>query len=177
MSRPARPARTARPARRWTGHPGTVALAGWLFADLLLVLALVSMADRPDPPAARRTSAHPSASASAPPSASAKPPPPPSGPRAVEQSPGKFEVDGGDRADLIEQIERETKRFGDREAAFVLTFGGGTGGTGYAHRVNALLGGARPGMFTVDTATEDFLDLGARPSTARLWVYFYSPPP
>ena len=158
---------------RRRGRLSVVALAGWLFADLLLVLTLMSMGDRPDPLAAT-PSPSPSASRSA--SASPSPSPSETGPRAVEQKPVKFRVSGGDEEELVEQIRQRTSRWEGREAALVLTFGGSANGTQYAHRVNGLLHKARSGMFTAGTATEDFHDLGSRPSTAELWVYFYTSP-
>ncbi|EPH45515.1 hypothetical protein STRAU_1420 [Streptomyces aurantiacus JA 4570] len=144
-------------------------LAGWLFADLLLVLALVSMADRPDPLAARPK---PSKSADA----SAKPKPKPTGPRSVERRPEEFKVKGTDKDALTDQIGRSTKKWRGRTAALVLTFGGGRNGTVYAHRVNSLLGAGRPEMFTKKTATDDFHDLSSDASTAVVRVYFFTAP-
>ncbi|MFH9072627.1 hypothetical protein [Streptomyces alboflavus] len=146
-----------------------VVLAGWLFADLLLVLALVSMADRPDPLAARPK---PSNSADG----TKSPKPKPTGPRSVERTPEEFEVKGTDKDALVAQIGRSTKKWQGRTAALVLTFGGGQSGTTYAHRVNSLLGEGRPEMFTRKTATDDFHDLGNDPSTAVVRVYFFTAP-
>ncbi|MFD0412685.1 hypothetical protein [Streptomyces sp. NPDC127108] len=148
-----------------------VVLAGWLFADLLLVLALVSMADRPDPLAAR-----PKPSNSADGTKSPKPKPKPTGPRSVERKPEQFEVKGTDKDALVAQIGRSTKKWQGRTAALVLTFGGGQSGTMYAHRVNSLLGEGRPEMFTRKTATDDFHDLSNSPSTAVVRVYFFTAP-
>ncbi|MGW7073972.1 hypothetical protein [Streptomyces sp. NPDC054866] len=156
----------SRPRRR--GRISVVVLAGWLFADLLLVLALVSMADRPDPLADR-----PKAS-----QRESKPPPsnPPTGPRSVELRPEEFRVKGTDKGDLATQIHKNTGKWAGREAALVLTFGGSRNGEAYAHRVNSLLGKGRPGMFTKKTATDDFHNLGDPVSTAKVRVYFYTTP-
>ncbi|GAA4126813.1 hypothetical protein [Actinomadura keratinilytica] len=148
---------------------GIAALAGWLFADMLLVLAVVTMADRPDPLAA----ASPGPSGGG---ASAGPSPTPTGPRSLVKKAEKFEVAGTDEDDLVRQIRRKTERWAGREAALVLTFGGSSGGNRYAHRVNSLLGKARPKMFTRDTATEDYHALDAPADTASLTVYFYTSP-
>ncbi|MFD9905249.1 hypothetical protein [Streptomyces sp. NPDC059063] len=160
--------------RRGRGSGGRIAgvvLAGWLFADLLLVLALVSMADRPDPLAAR-----PKPSQSAGSSGAHKKKPKDSGPPSVERTPEEFKVRGTDRDGLVAQIGRSTRKWEGRRAALVLTFGGGQSGTVYAHRVNALLGKGRPGMFTAKTATDDFHDLGSKPDTAVVRVYFFTAP-
>lgn len=163
MSRP------PRLARRPPGRLSTVLLAGWLFADLLLVLTVVSLSDQPDPLAAA-----PSPTPS--PASSPSPSPSPAGPRSVEKAPVKVRVDGDTRTELVGQLKKETGRWARREAALVLTFGGSSSGTRYAHRVNSLLGRARPGMFTKDTATEDFHALSEPADTAELWVYFYTSP-
>ncbi|MFD6431982.1 hypothetical protein [Streptomyces venezuelae] len=155
--------------RRRAGRPGVVVLAGWLFADLLLVLALVSMADRPDPKADDRPTPEPSKT-------EATEPPTPTGPRAVDRHPQEFEVAGRNKGDLVKQIAKDTRKWSGREAALVLTFGGSSNGTVYAHRVNGLLGKARPEMFTKKTATDDYHNLGERAETAVVRVYFYTAP-
>lgn len=147
-----------------------VVLAGWLFADLLLVLALVSMADRPDPLANR-----PKASGERK-KPSSSPSPTPTGPRSVELRPEVFRVKGTDKSDLKKQIHKNTGKWAGREAALVLTFGGSANGEAYAHRVNSMLGKGRPGMFTKKTATDDFHQLGDPVSTAKVRVYFYTTP-
>ncbi|MFC8128836.1 hypothetical protein [Streptomyces sp. NPDC057302] len=155
---------------RGRGRVSVVVLAGWLFADLLLVLALVSMADRPDPladrPKAAKDGAKPSPSAS----------PSPTGPRSVELRPEEFRVEGAGKSELVTQIHKNTGKWAGREAALVLTFGGSRNGEAYAHRVNSLLGKGRPGMFTKKTATDDFHNLGDPASTAKVRVYFYTTP-
>ncbi|MET8683042.1 hypothetical protein ABZV77_02415 [Streptomyces sp. NPDC004732] len=155
--------------RRRGGRLGVVVLAGWLFADLLLVLALVSMADRPDPKADDRPRPEPSKSRST-------SPPRPTGPRSVDRNPQEFEVRGRDKGDLVKQIAKDTRKWSGREAALVLTFGGSSNGTVYAHRVNGLLDKARPEMFTGKTVTDDYHALGERAETAVVRVYFYTAP-
>ncbi|MET7366019.1 hypothetical protein ABZS61_09340 [Streptomyces sp. NPDC005566] len=148
-------------------------LAGWLFADLLLVLALVAMGDRGDPLAA---AAGPPASASAKPKPSASPKP--SGPRAVLKKPVKVSItaEPGDRHRIEQRLRAVTARYEGRQAAFVLTFGRhsdpGAGGA-YAHEVNSLLTKARPDMFE-DTTTRDFWKGGATAGHADLEIYFYT---
>ncbi|MCF3123204.1 MULTISPECIES: hypothetical protein [Streptomyces] len=156
-----------RPGRR-AGRLGVVVLAGWLFADLLLVLALVSMADRPDPMLDDPPGPTPSKGSS--------PTHKPTGPRSVDRHPQEFRVSGDDKGKLVKQISKGTGKWSGREAALVLTFGGGPNGTVYAHRVNGLLGKGRPDMFTKKTATDDFHNLGKSPETAVVRVYFYTAP-
>ncbi|MEU6253663.1 hypothetical protein [Streptomyces sp. NPDC047043] len=160
---------SGRPRRRLRG-PGAVVLAGWLFADLLLVLALVSMADRPDPLA----NARPKPSASASDSASPSPSPSPTGPQGVSKTPQQFRVHGTDKKALERQIRSGTAKWKGRTAALVLTFGGGQNGTVYAHNVNGLLSKARSDMFGRRMATDDFHDLSETPDTALVRVYFYT---
>ncbi|MEV0775291.1 hypothetical protein ACIBLA_06165 [Streptomyces sp. NPDC050433] len=171
MSRPVRRVGQLAGRVRRGGRPGVVMLAGWLFADLVLVLALVSMADRPDPLAAR-PAARPSPSNSPSPS----PTPSPAGPRSVELKPVQIRVKGGASKDIVAQINKGTKKWPGRTAALVLTFGGSQGGTEYAHRVNSLLSKARPEMFSKKTATDDFHDLGEPANSAIIRIYFYTSP-
>ncbi|MFI8966184.1 hypothetical protein ACIGO8_29185 [Streptomyces sp. NPDC053493] len=149
-------------------------LAGWLFADMLLVLALVAMGDQGDPLAA--ASPRPGASASPKPGASASPKP--KGPRAVTRTPVKVSIDAaaGDRAAMRARLREVTARYEGRQAAFVLTFGRhpdpGAGGD-YAGEVNAQLAKARPGMFKGAT-TRDFWKGGASGGHADIEIYFYT---
>ncbi|MER5220794.1 hypothetical protein [Streptomyces flaveus] len=162
---------SARPRRRTRGL-SVVVLAGWLFADLLLVLALVSMADRPDPMADDR----PKPTDSPSPSPTASPSPTPTGPQGVSRTPEQFRVKGNDTDSLLRQIRSGTEKWRGRTAAMVLTFGGSSGGTAYAHRVNGLLAKARPEMFGGRTATDDFHDLSESPQSAVVRVYFFTRP-
>jgi hypothetical protein len=170
MSRPLRPSRRGRLA--------PAVLAGWLFADLLLMLALVSMSGQADPLADDEVGPSPSESTSPPDDPPPDPEPTPTGPRSVERDRVEFGVEGGERASLVRQIARQTERWAGDEAAIVLTFGGDISDTGtqYAQRVNSLLYEARPDMFPRDTTAEDFIDRSAPAQTAELWVYFYTAP-
>ncbi|MCZ0979845.1 hypothetical protein O1L60_14800 [Streptomyces diastatochromogenes] len=150
-------------------------LAGWLFADMLLVLALVAMGDQGDPLAAEQA---------AKPGSSATPKPAPSkssapkGPRAVTRTPVKVSIDAapGDSAGILERLKAVTAQYEGRQAAFVLTFGRhsdpGAGGA-YAGEVNSLLPKARPGMFKGAT-TRDFWKGGASGGHADIEIYFYT---
>jgi hypothetical protein len=147
-------------------------LAGWLFADMLLVLALVSMGDRGDPLAAQ-TDAKPSK----PPAATPTPSPTPTGPRSVARKPVTVHLTAavGDTTRMVEQLVDATTRYKGREAAFVLTFGQApepNDGQAYARDVNKALRKARPEMFT-DATTRDFWN-GGPSGSADLEIYFYT---
>lgn len=156
-------------ARRF--HP--LHLAGWLFADLLLVLALVAMGDQGDPAVARAARPTPSPSGSA-----EADKPRHKGPRAVVRTPVEVSVEAapGDKDAMVRGLRKATKRYAGRQAAFVLTFGRhpdpGAGGD-YAHQVNALLEKARPDMFRGAT-TRDFWKGGSTTGHADLEIYFYT---
>lgn len=166
----------SRPRRGFRFSP--LHLAGWLFADMLLVLALVSMGDRGDPLAAQAAaSPSPSPSASAEDEPSPEPSPTPTGPRSVERKPVKLSVsaEAGDAAHMVRQLQESTARYEGRSAAFVLTFGQAhepSDGQAYAREINKALRNARPEMFT-DATTRDFWNGGA-PGTADLEIYFYT---
>lgn len=147
-------------------------LAGWLFADMLLVLALVSMGDqgdpgrRPDPDRAGETAPTPT------------PTPTPDEPLSVERKPVKVsvDVDASDRKGMVDRLHKATEKYEGRKAAIVLTFGRtqeARAGIAYAHRVNSLLDKARPGMFK-DTTTRDFMYLGGPVGHADLEIYFFT---
>ncbi|MGW3667530.1 hypothetical protein [Streptomyces sp. NPDC005141] len=148
-------------------------LAGWLFADMLLVLALVAMGDQGDPQAAEQRPDPSSAT-----SAAAKRKPRHTGPRAVVRTPVRVAVDAsaGDEEGIVRALRGATARYRGRQAAFVLTFGRhtdpGAGGR-YAHDVNALLEKARPDMFRAAT-TRDFWKGGASSGHADIEIYFYT---
>ncbi|WP_431679119.1 hypothetical protein [Kitasatospora sp. KL5] len=151
-----------------------LAMAGWLFADMLLVLALVAMGDQGDPVAAER-GARPSPSAPTGPSPSASPSPVSTGPRGVEHDPVTIRVSGDDTA-ATAQIRAATEAHRGRRAAVVLTFGSNRDpglGQAYAHTVNGLLPQARPEMFAGAT-TRDFISLEDNPRHASLEIYFYT---
>ncbi|MDT6984021.1 hypothetical protein ACFSUJ_29310 [Streptomyces lusitanus] len=149
-------------------------LAGWLFADMLLVLALVSMGDRGDPLAAR-ADAKPSKPAAVEPSP--EPSPTPTGPRSVARKPVKVQLTAaaGDTTRMVEKLRAATTRYEGREAAIVLTFGQASepsDGQAYAREVNKALRKARPDMFT-DATTRDFWN-GGPSGSADLEIYFYT---
>ncbi|MET7764774.1 hypothetical protein ABZS71_23165 [Streptomyces sp. NPDC005393] len=152
-------------------------LAGWLFADMLVVLALVSMGDRGDPLAAHPAT-RPSPSAASPDAEpSPEPSPTPPGPRSVERKPVKVHVTAtvGDTARMVKQLRAATARYEGRAAAFVLTFGQAPepgDGQAYAREINTSLRKARPDMFT-DATTRDFWN-GGSASSADLEIYFYT---
>lgn len=162
------------PKRRFRFTP--LHLAGWLFADMLLVLALVSMGDRGDPLAAQ-TDAKPSKSTVATPSREPNPTPTPTGPRSVARKPVKVRVTAavGDSTRMARQLRAATTRYEGREAAFVLTFGQAPepgDGQAYAREVNKALRKARPDVFT-DATTRDFWN-GGPSGSADLEIYFYT---
>ncbi|MET9509871.1 hypothetical protein ABZX62_15665 [Streptomyces flavidovirens] len=150
-------------------------LAGWLFADMLLVLALVAMGDQGDP-LASEAAAKPSASPSAKPKPSKSPQR--TGPRAVMNKPVKVAIEAapGDKDRITQRLRAVTAPHRGRQAAFVLTFGRhadpGAGGD-YAHEVNSLLKKARPDMFK-DATTRDFWKGGASAGHADIEIYFYT---
>lgn len=157
------------PRKRFRFNP--VHLAGWLFADMLLVLALVSMGDRGDPLAATATGPTPEASASP------KPTPTPTGPRSVERKPVKMDVTAASGADdaVVTQLRQKTRQYEGRTAAFVLTFGNDpdtAAGQAYAKRINKALKAARPDMFRGAT-TRDFWH-GGPAGSADLEIYFFT---
>ncbi|WP_411573106.1 hypothetical protein [Streptomyces sp. WAC 01420] len=166
------------PRRRFRFAP--LHLAGWLFADMLLVLALVSMGDRGDP-LGSRAGAEPSASPAAtrPPKPKPKPSPvpTPTGPRSVARKPVtvRLAAAAGDTPRMVEQLRAATTRYEGRDAAFVLTFGQAPepgAGQAYAREVNEALREARPEMFT-DATTRDFWN-GGPSGSADLEIYFYT---
>lgn len=147
-------------------------LAGWLFADMLLVLALVSMGDQGDP--GKQPEPEKSEAVKEPPPKE----PPPKKPLAVERKPVKVSVDAdaSDKKGIVDRLHKVTEKYEGRKAAIVLTFGRtqeARAGIAYAHRVNSLLDKARPGMFK-DTTTRDFMYLGGRVGHADLEIYFFT---
>lgn len=156
----------------------SLTLAGWLFADMLLVLALVAMGDQGDPVKAAAAKSRPGASPGPSSSPSPSPSPTPSGPRAVERRAVEISLDAGpsDSDRIVRQLRERTQAHKGRTAAFVLTFGRNPevgGGVDYARHVNALLVQARPEMFTGAT-TRDFFVQGASGGHADIEIYFYT---
>ncbi|MFJ3722810.1 hypothetical protein ACIPYQ_09600 [Streptomyces sp. NPDC090045] len=159
---------------RDAGRPGGPSFAGWLFADLLLVIVLVVLgsevpADEPDPDPGPTPTA--TATATPGPSRSPSPTPPdtsrPGGLDPVTVSVGiRLDPDAliagrpAETAELTRQITQEIKRYEGRTAAFVMVFGtvrtgsGGSGGSvdtgrsdAYATAVARLLPQAAPQFF------------------------------
>lgn len=152
-------------------------LAGWLFADMLLVLALVSLGDRADPLAAQ-SAAKPKPSPSTSASASPSPSPTPTGPRSLELKPVKIRVQAaaGDRSAMVAQIREATERYRGRQAALVLTFGDSpetSQGQAYADEINKALKKARPGMFG-ESVKRPFWQGSPTSGSAALEIYFYT---
>ena len=152
-------------------------LAGWLFADMLLVLALVSMGDRGDPLAAQAATRPSPSASSGDAESSPTPSPTPQGPRSVERKPVKVHVTAavGDRTRMVKQLRSATARYEGRAAAFVMTFGHAVepgDGQAYAREINKALRKARPDMFT-DATTRDFWN-GGTAGAADLEIYFYT---
>ncbi|MFE9929510.1 hypothetical protein [Streptomyces sp. NPDC005533] len=157
-----------------TAFTGPAAIAGWLFADMLLVFALVALGSQPDHPV-DRASAAPAPAPTPAATADVKQ----AGPRAVEKKPVELSVSGSpdSREALIAQIRAATAGHQGREAAIVLTFGRGgnaDAGQAYAHSVNQLLAVARPEMFP-QTTTRDFHYLSGPSGTAEVEIYFFTP--
>ncbi|MCX5153346.1 hypothetical protein OG914_04880 [Streptomyces sp. NBC_00291] len=154
-------------------------LAGWSFADMLLVLAMVAMGDRGDPvKAAEASRAGTGASPRPDATPGARPSPTPSGPRSVERRAVtfSFDADSSDTERIVGQLRAGTKAHDGRTAAFVLTFGRSPrvgDGVDYARHVNALLAKARPAMFTGAT-TRDFFVQGSSGDHADIEIYFYT---
>ncbi|MEU1853245.1 hypothetical protein ABZ499_29285 [Streptomyces sp. NPDC019990] len=152
-------------------------LAGWLFADMLLVLALVSMGDRGDPLAAQAATRPSPSASSTDAEPSPEPSPTPQGPRSVERKPVKVRVTAavGDTARMVKRLRAATARYEGRVAAIVLTFGQAqepSDGQAYAREINTSLRKARPDMFTGAT-TRDFWNSGST-GAADLEIYFYT---
>ncbi|MFJ9548155.1 hypothetical protein [Streptomyces erythrochromogenes] len=152
---------------RDSGRPGGTYLAGWLFADLLLVIVLVVLGSEvpaaapdphPSPTAAATAAPDPSRSSSPSPADTARP----GGLDPVTASVGvRLDPDAliagrpSETAELTRQVNEEIKRYTGRTAAFVMVFGtvrsGGAVDTGrsdaYATAVARQLPQAAPRFF------------------------------
>lgn len=172
------------PPRRDRRAYTMIALAGWLFADLMLVIMVVAMASQADPLAAPvKQVVH---------SASPKPSPSPSqtAPRTLDLHPVRIHVDGPGDSDqqLIDQIQGKLRPQLGRQAGMVLTFGDGpclSLDTDYATRINGLLNRvdpqASPVMFPASTVTRPFISGGGggdcsdqEATGADLDIYYYT---
>ncbi|THA74360.1 hypothetical protein [Streptomyces sp. A0592] len=181
---------------REPGRPGGTYLAGWLFADLLLVIVLVVLGSEV-PAAAPDPHPSPTATATAAPDPSHSPSPTPSdtarpgGLDPVTVSVGvRLDPDAliagrpSETAALTRQVNEEIKRYEGRTAAFVMVFGtvrsGGAVDTGrsdaYATAVARQLPQAAPRFFPPysEKIIRGYHDSGqAIPSgTARIELFF-----
>ncbi|TNY38171.1 hypothetical protein [Thermomonospora catenispora] len=146
----------------------TIALAGWLLADLLLAFSIVVLGTQEPPPRPR---------------ASSTPSPTPSRPPALErryvQVSLNVDPDAAARGEesAVEAIRRAIRaqgpRLAGRRAGIVLTFGAQhSGGESFANDVNKLLPRADDLLFG-DVATRDFQLLGASGGAVLLNIYLF----
>jgi hypothetical protein len=151
------------------GH--TVLLAGWLFADLLLLLFIVALGSLPT---ADRGGHHPVVSPS--------PSPSPSATRAAEQGlivkPCSFTIRTGSEASVVHHLTTRLHSAGvaDRTAGFVLSFGTApTPGPGQAaaNRVNKDITNRLPNF---RHAPKRGYWKGGRSGSVRIDVFFLSGP-
>jgi hypothetical protein len=147
-----------------------MSMAGWLFADLALLLFLITVAVASDFPAAESTSAAEEATASPSPSSSPTPEPSPTAEPGVEPEPRVFYVDtdaagivSGDEKAVDALVDELDEPFADLvdqgyKVGFALTFGGaadpGYGGD-IAESANKALVRAFPELFG-DAPTRHF---------------------
>lgn len=139
------------------------AIAGWLFADLLLAFAIVVLGTQEPPP---RPVAHPT----------------PTPRQALERRFVKVtlaldpdDARKGDRSavEALRRAIRAKPALRGRKAGIVLTFGAQhNGGEAFAHDVNKLLGRADGTLFA-DVATRDFQLLGASGGEVMLNIYLF----
>lgn len=120
---------------RRTASGGTVLLAGWLFADLLLLLLVIALGSLPRE---ERTGATPTPTVPSPP-ASTQP-----AQRGLVLKPCSFTVRTGSAASVQKQFGAQLDRAGvaDRTAGFVLSFGTAPDpgpGQEAAERVNSIV--------------------------------------
>ncbi|WP_223838815.1 hypothetical protein [Nocardiopsis deserti] len=148
-----------------------VAIAGWLFADLLLAFLIITLgmdsAPEPEPVAeAAEETAEPL-------------------PHGLDLEPVVVELDGvspSGAADGDEEVVRELREalgehgVAGREAGMVLTFGANGGaaeGERFADDVNALLPETHPGVFD-EAVTRTFHSLGGSPGWLRIEIYLFA---
>ncbi|WP_150241582.1 hypothetical protein [Nocardiopsis quinghaiensis] len=148
-----------------------VAIAGWLFADLLLAFLIITLGMDSEP------EAEPGAEAA---EETAEPVP-----HGLDLEPVVVEMDGVSPsavADGDEEAVRELREALDehgvagREAGMVLTFGadgGAAEGERFAEDVNALLPEAHPGVFD-GAVTRTFHNLSGSPGWLRIEIYLFA---
>jgi hypothetical protein len=154
-----------------------IALAGWLFADLLLGLTIIMLGAQAASPASPKLPSDPAASPSASPSSSGCT----VRLAGVGSKPMKisFRVETSARGrELVTQVKTalraHKRRLAGRHAGMVLTFGanGATGdGVQLAGRVNEAARRAYPGVFKA-AATRNFHDLAAPSGSISMEIYF-----
>jgi hypothetical protein len=171
-----------------------VAFAGWLFADLMLVIMLVAMGGQPETPEAVATPspATPSTTPTATPTTTPTPAPAPTptptpkpipiGPLALDRSPVVVDVSGapGATTALTAQLTKALAPYHGRRAGFVLTFGWGSNidsDIAYATTVNTLLGKTLPAMFPSGTVLRPYMDLSHTGGAAEIQVFFFAVAP
>ncbi|MEU4768014.1 hypothetical protein AB0H12_32665 [Actinosynnema sp. NPDC023794] len=179
--------------RRAERDPGNAVFGsiGWLFADLMLALALAFIvavtAAPPQPPGAQ---AEPTTTTTTPPTTTTTTPSRPTGP-ALELEPVKLEMPidaaallGGDAgtAQALRDRVRADPRLAGRRAGLVMTFGGTGGssqganvtrGLAIADRVNGVLGELGAQGFVFDsTVYRSFISLGS-PDALSMDVYLF----
>lgn len=142
-----------------------IALAGWLFADLLLAFSIVVLGTQEPPP-------KPVAA-----------PTPTKAPRqALERryveielavDPDEARSGSGAAVEALRRAIRDEPGLRGRKAGMVLTFGAQhSGGEGFAHDVNALLPRVDRALFA-DVATRDFQLLGTGGGALMLNIYLF----
>ncbi|MEU6899690.1 hypothetical protein [Streptomyces virginiae] len=187
---------------RDSGRPGGTYLAGWLFADLLLVIVLVVLGSEM-PAADPHPDPAPTATATATATATPDPSHSPSPTGSVTSRPGGLDpvtvsigirLDPGaliagspsETAELTRQVTQEIKRYEGRTAAFVMVFGtvrtstGGSVDTGrsddYATAVARQLPQAAPRFFPPysEKIIRGYHDSGSSiaSGTARIELFF-----
>lgn len=173
------------PGPRIPRERALAALAGWLFADLMLVIVIVAMGGQSDPLAAGApklvVSTRHASPTPKPTPTTAKPSPSPTftGPPSLERTPQVFDVQAaqGDDATLTRQITAALARYRGRRAGFVMTFGWGSDSgsdTAYATEVNGLLNRIAPGIFPVGTPEQAFIDLGSPSGGAKVEIFLFT---
>lgn len=158
------------------GHLSTpaVAIAGWLFADLLLAFLIITLGLDSRPPA--EPAPEPVAEETAEPV-----------PHGLDLAPVVVELHGvspagaaaGDE-EVVEELREALAEhdLADREAGMVLTFGANGGaveGERFASDVNDLLPRVHPGVFD-DAVTRTFHSLGGSTGWLRIEIYLFAAP-
>lgn len=164
-----------------------VALVGWLFADLMLVIMIVALGSQKDPELAAKNPRKPTATHTTPTTSTStsKPSPSPTtstarvGPQSVDKAPVTFTIDDSHgNPDLNTQLRKQLAAYRGRHAGFVLTFGWGPdpqADTAYATSIDHLLTTIDPAMFPADTVLRPFVDLDHQDTgTAEIQIYFYT---